>query len=110
MNEADLKAFDNMPFLFWIKNSEGVYIFANEEIRKLADGEIIGKTDFELPWAKDAEKLREADKKVLETGKTQYIHEFVDEAGRGRIKLNVCKFAAEYEGNMCAFGISFEVK
>ena len=110
MTSKELKVFDNMPFLFWVKNSEGVYIFANQQIRKLAEGEIIGKTDYELPWAKDADKLREADKEVLDTGKTQYIHEFVDESGRGRIKLNVCKFAEDFEGERCAFGISFEVK
>ena len=110
MTSKELEVFNNMPFLFWVKNGEGVYIFANEEIRKLADGEIIGKTDYELPWAKDADKLREADREVLDSGKTQYIHEFVDEAGRGRIKLNVCKFAEDFEGKKCAFGISFEVK
>ena len=80
MTLKELEVFNNMPFLFWVKNGEGVYIFANEEIRKLADGEIIGKTDYELPWAKDADKLQEADREVLDSGKTQYIHEFVDEA------------------------------
>ena len=110
MNAKELQVFNNMPFLFWVKNKDGVYIFANEEIRNLAEGEIIGKTDYELPWAKDADKLREADKEVLNTGKTQYIHEYVDEDGKGRIKLNVCKFAGVFEGEKCAFGISFKIE
>ena len=109
MDANDLNVFNNMPFLFWVKNSEGTYIFANEEIRKLAEGEIIGKTDYELPWADDADKLREADKRVLETGKTQYIHEYVYESGKGTLKLNVCKFVGEFEGEKCAFGISFVI-
>lgn len=110
MTAKELKVFEHMPFLFWVKDSDGRYIFVNQEIRKLADGEILGKTDYELPWAKDAEKLREADKEVLETGKAQYIHEFVDESGKGRVKLNVCKFADEFEGEKCAFGISFKIE
>ncbi len=110
MTAMELKVFENMPFLFWVKNSEGVYIFANKAITEVANGKILGKTDYQLPWAENADTLREADKKVLETGKTQYIHEYVDESSSGRKKLNVCKFAEQFEGERCAFGISFEIE
>ena len=109
MTSNELEVFNEMPFFFWVKDSEGRYIWVNKAIEDLANGEILGKTDDELPWAENAGKLREADNKVLETGKTQYIHEYVDDSSKGKVTLNVCKFAGELDGQKCAFGISFVI-
>jgi PAS domain-containing protein len=106
MNTKDLEIFNKMPFFFWVKDDEGKYIWANNALVELANGEIVGKTDRELPWSENADTLKAADRRVLETGKTQFIHEYVDEPGKGKITLNVCKFAEELDGNKCAFGIS----
>lgn len=109
MQVQDLEIFNEMPFFFWVKDPAGRYIWANKAVTDLANGEIIGKKDDELPWAENAEKLREADTQVLETGQTQYIHEYVDDSSKGRVTLNVCKFVWELEGQRCAFGISFVI-
>lgn len=69
----------------------------------------MGKTDYELPWAENVEKLRAVDQQVLETGRTQFIHEYVDDSGQGKVTLNVCKFVDELDGSRCAFGISFVI-
>jgi len=109
MNAKDLEIFNKMPFFFWVKDEEGKYIWANNALSELANGEIVGKTDRELPWSKNSETLRAADRQVLETGKAEFIHEYVDESDEGKITLNVCKFAEEFDGNKCAFGISFVI-
>ena len=107
MQSHDLEVFNEMPFFFWVKNKYGRYIWVNKAIESLAKGEILGKTDSELPWSQNAEKLREADKKVLDTGQTQYIHEYVDDSSGIKVTMNVCKFAGKLDGQKCAFGISF---
>ena len=109
MKTHDLEIFNEMPFFFWVKDSNGRYIWANRALADLANGEIVGKTDDELPWSANAETLRNVDRQVLETGTAQFIHEYVDESGRGNVKLNVCKFVGELEGEKCAFGISFVI-
>jgi len=46
MQRADLKAFENVPFLFWIKDKEGTYIWANRVACQFAKQDNIeGKTD-----------------------------------------------------------------
>ena len=110
MNTKDLEIFNAMPFLFWVKDEEGRYMWGNKTIRDLAGEDIIGKKDAELPWADNAEALRADDKKVLETGKPLFVHEYVDDSSRGRLTLSVCKFIGELDGKKHAFGISFEIE
>jgi len=110
MQSKDLEIFNEMPFFFWVKDPEGRYIWGNRAITALAKGNIIGKTDSELPWSENAEALRAADNQVLETGETQYLHEYVDESGRGKATLNVCKFIGELDGQRCTFGVSFVIE
>ncbi|MGI9533732.1 MAG: PAS domain-containing protein [Thermodesulfobacteriota bacterium] len=110
MQAQDLEIFNQMPFFFWVKDRDGRYIWVNNALAELANGKIFGKTDNELPWAENADKLKAADRQVLETGKAQFIHEYVDESGRGKVTLNVCKFVGELDGQRCAFGISFVIE
>ena len=69
MKSEDLAVMNAMPFLFWAKNEQGVYIFGNDTINEFGGG-VAGKTDYELPWADTAEALVEHDNKVLEGGHT----------------------------------------
>lgn len=108
MQAKDLEIFNEMPFFFWVKDEEGTYIWVNKALRKMSESEIVGKKDSELPWANDAEKLREHDLKVLETGMPIYLNEFVAEPHEDN--LSVCKFVGEFEGKRCAFGVSFVVE
>ncbi|MEM9657366.1 MAG: PAS domain-containing protein, partial [Planctomycetota bacterium] len=78
MNADELRIIDEMPFLFWIKDREGKYLWGNRAIRELADEGVVGKTDDELPWSADAESLRADDNRVFETGEPLYVHETID--------------------------------
>jgi hypothetical protein len=44
---------------------------------------------------------------VLETGKTSFIHEHVQQLSHGDATLNVCKWVGEFDGERCCFGILF---
>lgn len=109
MQAKDLEIFNQMPFLFWVKDEEGRYIWGNRAIADLAGQEVVGKTDAELPWADNAEALRADDKQVMETGMPIFAHENVDKSSRGTATLNVCKFVGELDGKKHAFGISFVI-
>jgi PAS domain S-box-containing protein len=110
MRLAELQIFNEMPFLMWAKDAEGRHLFGNTVICELAGEDVTGKTDDELVWADDAAELQAHDKKVLETGKTEYLHEFVQKSVDGEETLNVVKWAGELDGVPCTFGISFTIK
>jgi two-component system aerobic respiration control sensor histidine kinase ArcB len=110
MQRQELEVFNKMPFNFWVKDEEGKYLWVNQYLAEMAQQAIVGKTDQEMGWAADAEALRADDKKVLETGKTLYLHEYAHVPGRGKVTLNVCKFLEEFDGKKCVFGISFAIE
>ena len=60
--------------VFW-KDSQSVYLGCNQAFANAAGlanpDEIIGKTDFELPWKDQAEGLRRDDREVIRTGQTK---------------------------------------
>ena len=69
---------DNSLALIVVKNRKGVYILANkisENQLGLKQGEMIGKTDYDLFPKKVADRLIEDDKKVFETGDPLHIEE-----------------------------------
>ena len=107
MKDSDLEIFNQMPFLFWVKDAEGRYLWGNRVINQLAGEDVVGKTDAELVWSDDAEDLYAHDLKVLESGKPSFIHEFVAKSSHGQSTLNVCKFVGELEDEKRIFGISF---
>ena len=73
MQIKDLEIFDEMPFLFWVKDADGRHLFGNKAIYDLAGEDVVGKTDHDLVWRKDADALRAHDRQVLEAGKTSFI-------------------------------------
>jgi PAS domain-containing protein len=110
MRTEDLEIFNEMPFLFWVKDEEGKHLFGNKVICELAGEDVVGKTDRQLPWAKDADALQAHDKQVLETGETSFIREHVQQSSRGDARLNVCKWVGNLDGKRCCFGISFVIE
>jgi PAS domain-containing protein len=108
MRAKDLEVLNEMPFFFWVKDDEGKYIWVNRALNEMAGQDITGKTDYELPWANDAEKLRADDMKVLLTGEHMFVEEYIQQPGKA--SLNVCKFVGDYEGKRCAIGVSFVIK
>lgn len=76
----------------------------------LAGEDVTGKTDYDLVWADDAATLQAHDRKVLESGATEYLHEYVQKSSDGHATLNVVKWAGDLDGTPCTFGISFIIK
>ena len=66
------KITDLVPVRMFWKDMDGVYLGANESF--VADAQlntvsdIIGKTDYEMTWKKDAKRFRDDDASVIETG------------------------------------------
>ncbi len=107
MQAKELEIFNFMPFLFWVKDEDGRYVWGNKVICDLANEDVVGKTDYDLVWADDADGLRTADQEVWKTGKPDFVHEFVTKSTHGQSTLNVCKFIGVFEGKRHVFGISF---
>jgi len=108
MKRADLELFQDLPFLFWVMDEPGKYLWGNQAIDALAKQKVAGKTDHELPWAADADGRRVADQEVMATGKPQFVPEQVKNPGG--VTLSVCKWAGELDGQKCCFGISFVIE
>lgn len=55
--------------VFW-KDTNGVYLGCNDFVQKEMAGveNIIGKTDYDLPWREQADYIRSQDKQVIEKG------------------------------------------
>ncbi|MDJ0512905.1 MAG: PAS domain-containing protein [Methyloceanibacter sp.] len=110
MDSSQLAIFDAMPFLFWAKSEDGRYVWGNRKINEFAKQNVLGKTDDDLPWADNAEALREDDREVLRTGKPIFRHEYVDQSEKGQATLSVCKFPGVLDGARCVMGVSFVIE
>ncbi len=110
MQVKDLDVFNQVPFYFWAKDSEGVYLWCNRRMSEYAGTEVIGKTDYEITSSEAAEALRADDRLVLKTGKPHTFYEEVDDPVQGKVTLSVCKYVDELEGKKCIFGVSFLVE
>ncbi len=83
----------NMPAHVYWKDLDGVYLGSNDQQARslgLKDGqEIVGKTDFDLPWnKKDAALFCENDLDVIRTGKTKTTEETAIFGGKEAIVLS----------------------
>lgn len=69
-----------IPGNFYWKNTHEQYLGCNDTLLKTLGlksmAEIIGKTDWDL-WPDEAEKLRENDQRVIQTGETLFLEEKV---------------------------------
>jgi PAS domain-containing protein len=63
---ADMIA--HMPGQFFLKDRNGVYIFANDSFLGVPGTAYVGKTDFDMPWKAIAAELRKEDLAVMERG------------------------------------------
>ncbi|QEY52323.1 PAS domain-containing sensor histidine kinase [Legionella longbeachae] len=83
----------HMPGHVYWKDKNGVYQGCNNlqaQSAGLQFGyEVIGKTDFDLPWEKEqAELIRKNDRQILETGETEVIEEIIQVKGKEAIFLS----------------------
>lgn len=93
--------------IFW-KDKNGVYLGCNSSFAKIVGydnpEDIIGKTDFDLPWTRqETEAFRTDDKWVMETGFTKRQNvEPRRKADGTTILANIIKAPLiDYEGNVC---------
>lgn len=82
----------------------------NRSINTFAKEDVAGKTDYELPWSANADRLRTDDKEVLRTREPIFRREYVGKSGKGRTTLSVCKFLGELDGTRCVMGVSFVIE
>ncbi len=69
----------NVPgSIFW-KNRDGIYLGCNDFQAKMAgfnsSREMIGKTDYDLPWKNIADVLAQTDQRIMQTGKSEELLE-----------------------------------
>jgi PAS domain S-box-containing protein len=68
-SECEKKAIlENLPFLVWIKNIDGVITYANEaylDFCNLKADQVIGKTDFDIYSLEDAQQYHADDQKII---------------------------------------------
>jgi len=80
---------DIIPGNYWLKDRYGRYIGCNDTVANMLGLEssqnLIGKTDYELPWSEQAEALIENDRKVMELGET-HRYEEIARSGSGQLK------------------------
>ncbi|MBW8001815.1 MAG: PAS domain S-box protein [Planctomycetes bacterium] len=70
---------DSVPARVFWKDRNSVYLGCNKMLAKDAGfdspEQIIGKNDYDLPWAEQADLYRSDDKQVIETGKSKLNYE-----------------------------------
>ncbi|MEO5794449.1 MAG: response regulator [Rhodoferax sp.] len=70
---------DSLPFPVWFKDAQGLHLLVNQayvERLQLPDADaLLGKTDFELWPAPLAQRFREVDVQVMESGEARHIEE-----------------------------------
>lgn len=78
-NINDQQLIDAIPVSIYLKDLQGVYLTCNQYMLDMADlrsrDQIIGKTDYDLPWNAQADKIREIDQTVIQNNKEFQIEE-----------------------------------
>ena len=98
---------DNTPLIVFIKDMEGKYLLANKSYRDafdLSKEQIIGKTDFDLVPAENANRYKEIDEYIIREQKNTEVEETVQINGE-MINLLIVKFPLfDKDNNMYGIG------
>ena len=110
---------ENLPGKVFLKDRNSVYVSCNESYAKdlkIKPGEIAGKTDHDFFPAYLAEKYREDDKRVMDSGRTENIEEeymMIKDFLRGAQKaiINTVKVPVrDKDGNVTGlFGLFWDI-
>ena len=98
-NENDTKRFlynliDNIPhYIFW-KNNKSIFMGCNQAFARLVGlndaKEIIGKSDFDLPWSKQESELYiQDDQKIMKSGKAKIDYEEIQTLAFGAQRVGL---------------------
>ncbi|MFW2372282.1 MAG: bacteriohemerythrin [Gammaproteobacteria bacterium] len=82
---------EHLPSIMFLKDTQGRYLMANRQFEKdmgLSAKEIIGKTDFDLFSAENAETYQHCEQKILNTLAPYEAEEVVAVDGKNKIFLN----------------------
>ncbi len=85
---------NNAPFLVYVKDLNGKYLLSNEkynEVFDYAEGEIIGKTDFDLVSIEKATSYQDVEKYMIKEKKSIEKEEIIEYKGK-ETNLLVIKF------------------
>ena len=105
----------NMPGHVYWKDKNGVYLGCNNrQARSLGfqyGYEIVGKTDFDLPWGENkAAMFQRNDKHIMETGDTEIIEEEAQVDGKNAIVLSHKSPMRNKQGEITGIlGISIDI-
>ncbi len=71
-----LELLDNIPYYIFWKNRDSIFMGCNRLFAETANlknpQDIVGKSDYDLPWSKENSNLyRDADKSVMDSGQAQ---------------------------------------
>jgi two-component system, OmpR family, aerobic respiration control sensor histidine kinase ArcB len=105
----------HIPVSVYWKDKDGVYLGCNEYMAHLAgvesSAQIIGKTDYDMPWHKEADALRDADKKVMASGQSITLEELGRLAnGEIAIFLTTKKLLRDTDNNVVGiYGVSVDI-
>ena len=73
------KIIDLVPVAIFWKDMDGIYLGANKQFVEDAQlddiSQIIGKTDYDMTWKRDAKQFREDDAAVVKSGVPQLLYE-----------------------------------
>jgi two-component system aerobic respiration control sensor histidine kinase ArcB len=105
----------NMPNHVYWKNAEGVYLGCNnrqaQTIGFRSGDEVIGKTDFDLPWGREAALVcRENDIRIMEAGASEEIVESAIINGKEQFFLSQKTCLKDSQGKVVGIlGISVDI-
>lgn len=79
MNNNDYQILDSVPVSIYWKDLNGMYLGCNKYMLQMAGlddrTQILGKTDYELPWKNQADKICQIDQLVIKNNRTYEIEE-----------------------------------
>jgi len=93
---------ENLPQKIFQKDKNSVYVSCNNNYArdlKIQPEEIIGKTDYDFYNKELAEKYRTDDKRIMESGKTEYIEEKYIQNGQDVVVQTVKTPLEDDKGN-----------
>jgi two-component system aerobic respiration control sensor histidine kinase ArcB len=99
--------------IYW-KDKDGCYLGCNDKQAKtlgLKDSsDVVGRTDFKLPFKKGAEKIRENDLRIMKTGASEVIEEVASINGKDIIFLSEKTPFKNQEGKIIGIlGVSIDI-
>jgi len=106
------KVIGHLPGAWWVKDSEGRYLYANraaEENLGNQSGGVAGKTDVEFLAPEPAEIFRQHDQQVLRTGESMEVIEALPCADGSTRTWYSAKFLVVLGESRCSAGFAVEL-